>query len=58
MSFSGLYYDGQVFKQSDGPAIKRDERLETALWAVLAKEPACREGMLPGEAIRALILVL
>jgi hypothetical protein len=21
MSFSGLYYDGQVFRQSDGPAI-------------------------------------
>jgi hypothetical protein len=22
MSFSGLYYDGQVIRQSDGPAIK------------------------------------
>jgi hypothetical protein len=22
MSFSGLYYDGQVLRQSDGPAIK------------------------------------
>jgi hypothetical protein len=29
----------------NGPAIKRAERLETALRAVLAKEPACRGGL-------------
>ena len=31
----------------NGPAIWRAERIETALWAVLAKEPDCRRGVLP-----------
>jgi len=31
----------------NGPAIWRAERLGTARWAVLAKEPACRGGVLP-----------
>jgi hypothetical protein len=35
----------------NGPAIKRAERIETALWAVLAKEPACREDVLFKELI-------
>jgi hypothetical protein len=33
----------------NGPAIKRAERIETIQWAVSAKEPACREGMLPDD---------
>jgi hypothetical protein len=36
----------------NGPAIKRAERIETALWAVLAKEPACRVGVLSKELIK------
>jgi len=31
----------------NGPAIWRAERIEAALWTVLAKEPACRRGVLP-----------
>jgi hypothetical protein len=31
----------------NGPAIWRAERKEIAWWAILAKEPACRGGMLP-----------
>jgi hypothetical protein len=30
----------------------RAERIETALWAVLAKEPACRVGVLSKELIK------
>ena len=29
MSFPGLYYDGQVFRQSDSPAIKFSKRYPT-----------------------------
>ena len=36
--------------KANGPAIWRAERIETALWAVLAKEPACRRGVLPDAA--------
>jgi hypothetical protein len=36
----------------NGLAIKRAERIETALWAVLAKEPACRVGVLSKELIK------
>ena len=31
----------------NGPAIKRAERIKIGLWAILAKEPACRGAMLP-----------
>jgi hypothetical protein len=31
----------------NGPAIWRAERIETARWAVSAKEPASRKGILP-----------
>jgi len=33
--------------QHNGPAIWRTERKEIALQAILAKVPACREGVLP-----------
>jgi len=33
----------------NGPAIWRAERLKMILWIILAKEPACRDGVLPDE---------
>jgi len=37
----------QLHLKPNGPAIWRAERLGTARWAVPAKEPDCRDGVLP-----------
>jgi hypothetical protein len=48
VSAKGLFFAGGI--SHNGPAIWRAERIETARWAVSAKEPACRKGILPDEA--------